>query len=116
MDEVSGKPTPWDRMEALAYSEANRLRLPVATDSDSDRDGLPLSPLPAAEVERLVRVGAARPDWDDRIDVGLRHDPRYCHVLLTHAEYAYFQRRGEIAFDPATGYPEYTGTERLRGA
>jgi hypothetical protein len=73
------------------------------------------------EYEHLVKVGAAgkfktgEPRIDDMVDVSLRNDPTYFHVVLSHEEYLVLARRGEIEMDAETGYPFYTGTERLRG-
>jgi hypothetical protein len=48
------------------------------------------------------------------IDVGLPNDPTYAHVVMNPEEFLSLALQGEIALNEE-GYPDYTGTERLRG-
>src|SRR5258708_30242190 len=66
------------------------------------------------EVQHLVDVGSIRKFIEDFVDVELPNDPTYFHALLSREDYAILRDGGEIAFFE-DGYPEYTGTARLRG-
>jgi hypothetical protein len=48
------------------------------------------------------------------IDVGLPNDPRHHHVVLEPEDFLEYALNGEIALNQ-DGYPDYTGTDRLRG-
>jgi hypothetical protein len=48
------------------------------------------------------------------IDVGLPKDPIHGHVVLTAREFLILATEGEIVLNE-DGYPDYIGTERLRG-
>jgi hypothetical protein len=48
------------------------------------------------------------------VDVGLPNDGFYFHVVLSVESFLAYALAGEIALNEE-GYPDYTGTERLRG-
>lgn len=72
---------------------------------------------PPDEWIHLVTVGSIKPGSGDgdAVDVWLKNDPVYAHVMLSQADYLDLLNAGEIERDAKTGYPRYTGSERLRG-
>ncbi len=54
------------------------------------------------------------PEGFGTIEVGLPNDPKYTYVVLHAEDFLELALAGEIALNQQ-GYPDYTGTELLRG-